>query len=186
MHVGLFGHEAGTAMVQLSVSAPLAMQSTQVGFYRHSKFSNFWRCAVKVDHNMCCSSEQAFMLCKAELFGDDATATKILGAKTPKEAKALGRQVKNFDQVVWERHREEIMDKVLLIKFGENKALRELLVSHKDSEFVEVTPNDCIWGTGITMADFRAGKPWKGMNLLGKSLGRVRDHLVMEDKLLPL
>ena len=123
------------------------------------------------------------MYCKAMLFGDEEIAAAILSAKTPKQAKLLGRKVKNFDQSIWETHRVDIMEKVLMAKFGQNKKLREQIVSHKYATFVEVTANDAVWGAGISFKDYRAGKKWTGLNLLGKCLGRVRDLLVQEDEL---
>lgn len=42
------------------------------------------------------------MYLKALYFGDLEVAEKILSAVTPKEAKKLGRQVKNFDSKSWD------------------------------------------------------------------------------------
>ena len=39
----------------------------------------------------------------SELFGDSETAHKILQTADPKEHKKLGRQVKNFDQKIWDK-----------------------------------------------------------------------------------
>lgn len=45
---------------------------------------------------------------KALLFGDAEVAERIMLAITPKEHKALGRKVKNFDGTVWDARREGI------------------------------------------------------------------------------
>lgn len=45
------------------------------------------------------TSEQYMMYWKALLMGDDESAMKIIKSTTPKQAKSLGRQVKDFDQV---------------------------------------------------------------------------------------
>ena len=34
-----------------------------------------------------------------------------------------------------------------------------------------------IWGIGINIHDAKKGLPWKGTNLLGKNLMKVRDRL---------
>ncbi len=47
------------------------------------------------------SSEHHMMAEKARLFGDGATRARILSAKEPAEAKALGRQVRGFEERVW-------------------------------------------------------------------------------------
>ena len=155
----------------------------EIAFYVNSPYSNFYKTVVKVDEIDFPSSEAAFMYCKAMLFGDAKIAAAITLAKTPKQAKLLGRKMANFDQSIWESHREGIMQKVLLAKFDQNKKLRELIVSHKSASFVEATANDAVWGTGISLKDFRAGKTWTGLNLLGKCIGRVRDLLVQQDEL---
>ncbi len=42
---------------------------------------------------------------KAIFFGDHEKANEILHAQTPKEVKALGRQVSGFDQNAWGQNR---------------------------------------------------------------------------------
>lgn len=43
------------------------------------------------------------MYWKAKIFNDEDTAILILKAKTPKEQKALGRKVKNFNTEEWNK-----------------------------------------------------------------------------------
>ena len=70
------------------------------------------------------TSEQGFMYSKALLFGDHEIAKKILNAKTPKEAKAYGRKVRNFDEVVWKQQRIILMTNNLYAKFSQNQHLK--------------------------------------------------------------
>ena len=42
------------------------------------------------------------MVQKARLFGDEDVARQMLKTSDPKKHKALGRQVKNFDNRVWD------------------------------------------------------------------------------------
>ena len=51
----------------------------------------------------CEFSEKAIMLCKAAKMGDLDTYRRIVAAKTPKEAKFLGRCVQNFDPHLWDQ-----------------------------------------------------------------------------------
>lgn len=46
------------------------------------------------------TTEQYMMYWKALLMGDDEVAEKILATESPGEAKALGREVRDFDQEV--------------------------------------------------------------------------------------
>ncbi|KAI1174670.1 hypothetical protein F4777DRAFT_553029 [Nemania sp. FL0916] len=55
------------------------------------------------------TAEHFMMHQKAVLFGDSAMALEILSAKSPRQVKALGRKVQNFDPVVWEAAREIIV-----------------------------------------------------------------------------
>jgi ribA/ribD-fused uncharacterized protein len=147
-------------------------------------FSNFYPCNFETDDGVWSSSEQYFMFLKAKFFEDDETAEKIKLAETPKEAKKLGRQVKNFDEKKWEDHRRTAMFMALENKFLQNKELKDELLSeeYKDKSFVEASPVDNIWGIGLHYDDPLADdeKNWKGLNLLGKTLDHVRIHIKME------
>lgn len=121
--------------------------------------------------------EHFMMYNKAIYFGDFETGSKILQVATPKEAKALGRQVKNFDESEWQLVRERIVYYGNFYKFTQNKELLDFLLSFpKDTVFVEASPYDRIWGVGLKENDLRINYPeqWQGLNLLGKALSRVR------------
>lgn len=143
-------------------------------------FSNFYPCKIIFEGKEFKSSEQVFMYQKAKFFCDDDTADEILKAKTPKEAKALGRKVKNFDNKEWEHGREHAMRMALIAKFTQNEDLKEELISDKydDLEFVEASPYDRIWGIGYDAEHaFDVIEDSWGMNLLGKLLNQVRDYI---------
>ena len=55
----------------------------------------------------------------AVLFKDDATAEKIMNSDSPKKQKALGRQVKNFDEGVWKENCRNIVKNASRAKVGE-------------------------------------------------------------------
>jgi len=132
------------------------------------------------------NSEQYFMFVKAVVFGDMETAYKILSAKDPKKAKKLGREVKNYDDEVWSKMRYKIMVDANKAKYGQNKALADLLTSEglKDKGFVESSPKDLCWGTGFaeTHPDADDETKWKGENLLGKALDETREWILSQIK----
>jgi ribA/ribD-fused uncharacterized protein len=130
------------------------------------------------------TAEHWMMGQKALLFDDYETYSKILSAKTPAEAKALGRQVANFDESVWQEKRFEIVARGNSHKFGQHKDLEEFLLSTKDSVLVEASPVDKIWGIGLSADNEDACNPklWKGLNLLGFALMRVRDITISYNK----
>lgn len=147
-----------------------------------SEFSNFHKCKFTYLGIEFKSSEQAFMYEKALYFKDKETADLILKAKTPKDAKALGRQVKGFNSEQWSEVCEDIMYNVVLAKFCQNEYLARLITRRDllDKTFVEGSKYDFIWGCGIEWNNpiIDDENKWKGKNLLGKVLCRVRDFLL--------
>ena len=122
-------------------------------------------------------SEQYLMACKAFIMNDLATMEKIMHADNPYQCKKLGRQVKNWNQEVWDQHKGEIMFDALYYKFSQNDDILQKLLSTGNSILAEASPRDRIWGIGLNITDGQSGKNWRGQNLLGKTLMRVREYL---------
>lgn len=122
------------------------------------------------------SSEHYMMIRKAVLFGDFATAELMLSTRNPKEVKDLGRQIKNFDSTRWGEQCEQIVFAGNFGKFSQNTHLRSYLAGTGDQVLVEASPFDRIWGIGLSEEDAMKTSPanWKGKNLLGFALMRVR------------
>jgi ribA/ribD-fused uncharacterized protein len=126
-------------------------------------------------------AEQYMMAGKARLFGDAEVEAQILKAKTPKQHKALGRKVRGFDAALWERERERIVYEGNHAKFTQDAGLLEALLATAGTELVEASPLDRIWGVGLGAEDPRIQDPatWRGLNLLGKVLTRLREDLLV-------
>ena len=125
------------------------------------------------------SMEQYMMHEKALLFQDQETAKKILQTDNVAEIKALGRTVRHFDDNVWIKTREEIVYRGLLEKFRQNPELAEKLEQTGEDTIAECAVKDRIWGIGLSMEDENrlCIDKWKGQNLLGKVLMRVREDI---------
>lgn len=123
--------------------------------------------------------EQFMMYSKACLFKDMDTAQKILSTTNQKEQKALGRQVKNFDEALWNEKCEHIVAVACREKFRQNPSLLTLLLSTGDTTLVEASPYDRIWGVGLGMDDpaIDDERNWRGQNKLGRVLMGVRAQL---------
>jgi len=149
-------------------------------FTEASPFSQWYRCRFTASELTFNSAEQYMMHGKAMLFGDADVAAEILRTTHPKQQKALGRKVKNFDDAVWKREREAIVLAGSRLKYTQNADLEELLLATAGTELVEASPYDRIWGIGLSAKDPRAQDPatWKGQNLLGKILTKLRDELL--------
>jgi ribA/ribD-fused uncharacterized protein len=122
------------------------------------------------------NGEQYMMHQKALLCGDITTAKKIMETERPDEQKFLGRCIQNYDEAAWSANRESIVFKGLCQKFLQNPKLHHLLKSTGDKVLVEASPYDCIRGVGLEEEDplILDEANWKGQNLLGKVLMKVR------------
>lgn len=148
-------------------------------FFWHGIFSNWYPCQFTMNNHKFSNSEQAMMFKKACLFQDSESQKLILKTDSPKAVKALGRKIKNFDQKTWDKHKENLVYSALLQKFSQNIDLQEDLLSTGNLVLVEASPYDKIWGIGMEVDDPDITNPtkWRGENLLGKVLMRVRDSL---------
>lgn len=160
-----------------------------VFFWKENPFCNFTKCRIKYEYPdspeseavYFTSSEQMFMWFKAIYFGDFETADKILATDDPEVVRRLGREVKNYDDEVWDNERYWYMLKSVMGKFIQNKKLREELCDSKydGKEFVEAAYYDRIWGIGFNEEDAlnHDESEW-GQNLLGKILNDVRGFCI--------
>ena len=131
------------------------------------------------------SAEHYMMAAKAALFGDAQTRERILAAKTPGAAKALGRQVVGFGEDVWAKERMRIVVDANLGKFTRNAQLSDFLLNTGDQVLVEASPVDRVWGIGLPAEDPDTHHPsrWRGLNLLGFALMEVRDVLARHPRI---
>lgn len=149
------------------------------------KFTFFWNGPFSqwhpspfeaLDRRFTCA-EQFMMYCKADAMEDFETAEKIMQTSDPKQQKALGRQVKNFDVELWENISFYVVSIGSVHKFQQNPVLLEELLATKGTTLVEASPYDKIWGIGLAANDPRAldRTKWLGENRLGNILTQVRD-----------
>ena len=141
--------------------------------------SQWWPCRFTVEGIEYASAEYWMMAAKARLFADPETEAKILTARTPAEAKSLGRLVRNFDDATWSAQRFDLVVTGNVAKFDQDADLRAYLVSTANRVLVEASPRDQIWGIGLGAANERATDPsqWRGRNLLGFALMEARERL---------
>lgn len=141
--------------------------------------SNWYLSQFTVGKKTFSSMEQFMMYRKAICFGDEAVATNILSTDDVAEIKALGRQVANYDEHVWNGIRQILVYEGLLAKFSQNEDLKDKLKFTGEAILAECAVKDMIWSVGLSMKDpdrFDKTK-WKGQNLLGYTLMVVRESL---------
>lgn len=88
---------------------------TKLGKMTKACFSQWFPADFVVDDVAYNCTEQYMMAEKARVFGDDDIRQKMLASNDPKEIKALGRQVKNFDAETWNRVAPDIVVRAIFI-----------------------------------------------------------------------
>lgn len=138
--------------------------------------SNWYHCDFSAEGIRYSSMEQYMMYQKAVLFRDIEMAEQILATDNVGKIKALGRSVRNYEEIVWNGMRQITVYRGLCQKFEQNAALKNKLLATRDSILAECAVQDKIWGIGLSMKDERRFdlKRWQGQNLLGFSLMQVR------------
>ena len=144
-----------------------------------SCFSQWFPAAFTVTGETYLTAEHWMMAEKARLFEDENVRQRMLAARTPGEAKKLGRQVKGFEPVAWDAVKFNLVVAGNYYKFSQHAALKAYLLTTGDRVLVEASPVDAIWGSGLAADHPDAGQParWPGENLLGFALMAVRDQL---------
>lgn len=125
------------------------------------------------------TAEHFMMAEKAALFGDEEARRVILAAPTPGTAKAWGRRIRGFDEEQWSAQRFAIVVRGNRARFGQHPELAAYLRQTGDKVLVEASPIDPVWGVALGADDARINHPdqWRGLNLLGFALMRVRETL---------
>jgi len=131
----------------------------------YSFLSNFYPSDVWYDGVLYPTVEHAYQAAKTF---DEQDRKKILEAKTPGQAKRLGRKIKIRDD--WEKIKVYVMYELVLQKFCRHPQLRRKLLETKDQTLVEGNKwGDKFWGVDLETK--------KGRNMLGKLLMQVREEL---------
>lgn len=128
------------------------------------------------------TAEHYMMAEKARCFQDVEMELKILSTKHPKEAKDFGRNVENFDAKVWDKASYTAVVDANYAKFCQNIELNNFLLETGERILVEASPVDRIWGVGMAQDHPKIENPnfWKGRNMLGYALMKVRGLLLKE------
>jgi ribA/ribD-fused uncharacterized protein len=145
------------------------------GEYRH--FSNMSEHKITIDDVEYKTVEHYVQAMKAREFEDEEMYKKIVATKTPKSAKAIGQKIANFKPEVWDKKKDDVMEKAVRTKFVQHPTLRNMLLETGDKIIGEANPRDTYWGIGTSMNLGRAKSPskWRGKNMLGKLMMKLRD-----------
>ena len=143
----------------------------------YSPYSNMNLSSFVIDNRTYRSAEHYIQSQKASLFGDDKRESRILNADTPFEAKALSKNIMNFNAYDWEQHAEKIATAAVTAKFSQNQAYMERLLS--TNKIIVESSSDTFWGTGIHLKSSAAlnESSWNGRGLMSMVFNNVRENL---------
>ncbi len=159
------------------------MRETETHIYFWTNWMSNWtpsNLKIYYDGELFTNSEQIFMYIKAKFFGDENKAGEIVRlGSNPAIAKKLGREVSGYDEEAWSASRFDAMYAAVKAKFESDRVLSRQLMETDTKTLVEASPVDIIWGVGIHEKDdsILDENNWKGQNLLGKVLMKVRTEI---------
>jgi ribA/ribD-fused uncharacterized protein len=149
-------------------------------FYgKDSYLSNFFSAPFVLDGKSFSCPEQYLQYEKAIRASDGEAAGRILNSVDAVEQMRIGRKI-TVTKEQWDNNiAEQVMEVALKAKFRQNVDLRKKLIETGDRLIVECNANDKLWGCGLRLQDLHAKEKskWKGQNLLGTILGRIREEL---------
>ena len=90
--------------------------------------SNWYESKFIVDHVKFSSMEQFMMYQKAITFQDQTIAKEILQIKDSAKIKLMGRQVRNYNDHIWNGIRQIVVYEGLIAKFSQNEELKKQLI----------------------------------------------------------
>ena len=124
-------------------------------------------------------AEQYYQSQKCLEGGNAYAADEVMLEKDPVIIKKIGDSVK-IDYKRWINGKgSHVMLTGLHAKFSQNQGLRDALINTGDKSMVECNRYDTNWGIGLALKDEEATDctTWKGENLLGLCLDRIREDL---------
>ena len=116
---------------------------------------------------------------KASVFKDHRAVELIISSPDPRTHKRIGHGVRNFDSADWNREEQNAVLSGNYVKFTQNTAMKNHLLSTGNKLLAEASPLDPVWGIGLRADNPRANDPrqWRGQKLLGEALSAVREEL---------
>lgn len=142
-------------------------------------FSQWYQAKMVIDGVEYANCEQYMMAKKALAMGDIEYYILIMHETDPAKVKQYGREVRGFDSAKWASCAPKIIYDGNYAKFTQNEELKRRLLATGDAVLAEASPYDKIYGIGLSADDPVAKVPeqWKGKNLMGKTLMKIREEL---------
>ena len=99
--------------------------------------SQWYPCRFETNGIEYCCTEQYMMAQKALLFGDQEIYERIMASDQAKEIKALGREIRGFEQSKWDANKYRIVLEGNIAKFSQNEHLNDFLLGTGNAVLAE-------------------------------------------------
>ena len=167
------------AVLHPKAFAERVTQDSVMCYGRHSVFSNFYTTDFVLDGEKFSSVQQFYHFQKVSAAGNGDLAAKIFRSFDPVEQYRIGKGITPGIDKWDEASAEDNMEKAVGAKFVQNPVLLKALLDTKSKTLIECNPHDLVWTNGLKLTDQDAedGTKWKGRNILGNILCRVRESL---------
>ena len=147
-------------------------------FHNQTPLSNFYTCKfVGPNGEVYNGNEQYYQSAKALASGDQPAYDDIMSMNDPRMMKARTRKLKGLKLHEWrEMYGADILEEGCRLKFDQNDELADHLLNTTEEVIGEASPYDYYYGIGMSMDHPDAVNPtkWKGKNVMGQILQRVR------------
>ena len=116
---------------------------------------------------------------KGRLFQNRRAEDLIMTSPDPSAHKRIGRGVRNFDNAIWDRVREDAVLAGNFAKFSHNPTMKQHLLITDTKKLAEASPFDSVWGIGLRANDpeVRIPRRWPEKKMFGKALSTVLDAI---------
>jgi ribA/ribD-fused uncharacterized protein len=153
-------------------------EQTTLYFGVNHPFSNNYECQFSIDNTIYNSADQYIQSQKCKLFDDDIGHAKIMRARNAWEIRKLGSRARNFIPQRWATEAPRITYDALRAKFLQNSDPQRILLETGDTVIGEAS-RDSLWGIGCALHDRHVLQQhtWKGENVMGKALMKLRSEL---------
>lgn len=142
----------------------------------NSFLSNFYPAPIIDDKRYYPTAEHKLQAEKCVMANDAAQLKRVMTAKTPLDAKRMGDQIQESQE--WRNAREEVLKKIIDLKFDQNRDLALQLIGTQPLTLHEATPN-AFYGIGASLHSRELrNRQHTGLNKLGKALEAKRANLI--------
>ncbi len=125
-------------------------------FYSGACFlSNFAPAKFKTNGQIFSCSEQYIQKQKCSLGEAPEKAKQVMDTSDPARMKAVAnhRNLPKLSRNRWEGECGDIGLEAVMLKFGQNPELRDMLLRTGDKQLIEAAPRDPLWGIGLSIQD---------------------------------